>query len=506
MPAICIPVGDPRQDVLFAQIERANQLGSLLEICLDHCDPSLSPAECVRRSQLPIGFSYRSPAQGGIGTAGEEERRQQLMQALQVQPAFIELDEVLAQQIPRLGSTQRVLSWGSVHHMPENLAQLPKRAEELEIDLIKIIWPGFVLESVAKLVQALPPLESKPWVGMPIGPLASTFAVLAARWGAPWVMGALDEPAWAGWPSVFDLHEIYRLEVVDPHTLVIGALGFGRWHRAVVDGLNRLCRHQALNLRCVETIAGRLDQLGELLDQLKIPGLVVSPSFSTVPPSVHRAPQDSHDFVRLVATYDALGRHQQWTGSRVWDASVVHTLQQVCLERGLGELRGMPVLLLGDHPRRTAVLERLTHAGAVVSWSVPEQEEIRFCPSCGAEWMPAHSSPTTQSDSGFVAWSSLVSRTCKILVLLQPHLAVGFAPEHLNPLVLKPGRLVLDGTMAEHSDVLVEARARGCHIIPSSRVLAEHLARLLKKLTGQRVSTREVWHILQAEQHPEYQA
>jgi shikimate 5-dehydrogenase len=115
-------------------------------------------------------------------------------------------------------------------------------------------------------------------------------------------------------------------------------------------------------------------------------------------------------------------------------------------------------------------------------------DEVSFCPHCG-EALTA-GDPTADVarsiEARYVPFAEVSATRPDVLIVTEPGIHLGFGPTALNPLFLQPELTVLDISHFEaESDLLVEARDRGCVVVRPTYVLAEHLATQFKAVVQQ---------------------
>ena len=94
--------------------------------------------EILSKRRCPLIATIRRREEGGKWS-GSEERRHQLLRAAIVDGFdYVDLEEDIASQIPRFGTTRRIISHHNMVTMPHHLPQLWERMAKLDPDIIKI--------------------------------------------------------------------------------------------------------------------------------------------------------------------------------------------------------------------------------------------------------------------------------------------------------------------------------------------------------------------------------
>ena len=163
---ICVSVSAPSADTVARTVQANNGLVDLVEVRLDAMDrPEVD--QCMRKVQLPLLFTNRPSWEGGAFSGPEEERLQPLLQAVELQAAYVDLelraDKSLRQQlleVKRSSPTRLILSWHDFTSTPtvEELTDLLRRMRIAGADIGKIVTtaqtPGDVLRVLALLQEA----------------------------------------------------------------------------------------------------------------------------------------------------------------------------------------------------------------------------------------------------------------------------------------------------------------------------------------------------------------
>jgi 3-dehydroquinate dehydratase / shikimate dehydrogenase len=327
-------------------------------------------------------------------------------------------------------------------------------------------------------------------VGIPIGAAGRAYPVLARRLHAPWVYAALERgmETHDGLPTLQELVEHDDVRGVTDGTRVIGAAGFGVVRERTLRAFNVAFRELGINARCLPLEIGPVETLPELLDQMDIPALVASPGMGeTLLPMVeHPEPAVAiGQHVDLV-----LRKRDGWHGYNVlWRSAlkvVERTLRRTNAEPSSLE-RSNNLILGGGRLTRTLLfgLRQLKGTAAV---AVPGEDEVQFCPHCGEAVDTGGESLNlaTTLEARPVPFADLLTTRPDVLLVTDRALELGFHPMALNPVLLQPPLIVLDATTLFHeTDLLIEARARGCTVIRPQYVLGEHLAAQFKAVSGQ---------------------
>jgi shikimate 5-dehydrogenase len=153
-------------------------------------------------------------------------------------------------------------------------------------------------------------------------------------------------------------------------------------------------------------------------------------------------------------------------------------------------LAGRSVLLVGSGPVAAALLHGMQDAQTSLAVAgEPTPEEIHFCDKCGHEIAPEPSAAETLARHHgvrHVPLDSVADTRPEILVVADAALELGHGRGQLNPAWLRPPLVVVDvARLPDETDVLAEARQRGCVVVRPTYVFAELLSAQFRLLTGQ---------------------
>jgi 3-dehydroquinate dehydratase/shikimate dehydrogenase len=413
-----------------------------------------------------------------------------LQEALVAEPAVIELELDVAAKFPRSQKTKRLISINSPFRAITELPSLLEKAANVGADYVKLVWPGVLLDSMEPVLTEMLKGPKPPIVGIPIGHAARAFAVLARKCGAPWVYAALENgmETHEGMPLVRELDDVYRIRAVDHDTKLVGIIGFGTVRDRTLQVFNVGCQDLALNVRCIPLEIGPVESLKTMLDALHISGVMVTPNLGDylLPVIDHLEPA-----VALGQHVDLLLRKKDgWYGYNIlWRSALKmleRTMRRQAPPRSLEDTNNL-ILGAGRVARSMLFgLKQLKSTGAIASPNLTD--EVSFCPHCGEALTAADpvAELAKSIEARYVPFADVVSTRPDVLIVTEPGLELGFKPTALNPLFLQPELFVLDITnLVTDSDLVIEARDRGCTVVRPRYVLAEHLTTQFKAITQQ---------------------
>lgn len=489
---LCVPVASESRTLVKADLLNASRVADLIEVCLDRFTFRPDIRELVTAVRKPLIISCRRRREGGEWRHSEEQRLELLREALAAEPAVIELELDIAAQFPQTGKTKRLISINSPYKALGDLPGLLQQAAAVGADFVKVVWPGVLLDSLQPVLAEMQKGPHPPIVGIPLGHAARAFAVLARKCGAPWIYAALERgaPLDEGLPLVRELDDLYRIRAVDHETKLVGLVGFGRVSEFTLWALNEAFQDLALNLRCIPLEVGPVDGLREMLDELHISAVVVTPALGDYLVPLVEVPEPA---VALGQHVDLLLRKKEgWHGYNLLWRSALKILEWTLKRQGVAprSLEDTQNVILGRGRIAQSLLFGLLQYKATATLASAEcSDMVSFCPHCG-EAITANLAPGDQRDQPFevkarqISLAEVAAARPDVLIATPPTLELGFASDSLNPLCLQPELIVLDLTsFVADTDLICEARQRGAFVIRPRYVFAQYLASLFHAIT-----------------------
>jgi 3-dehydroquinate dehydratase/shikimate dehydrogenase len=488
---ICVPIAPESRTLARADLLNAARVADLVELGLDRFLNPPDVASLIAGVGKPVIVSCRRKKDGGHFVGKEEDRLALLREAIAADPAFIELELDIAARLPRTGKARRIVSINRPFRAITDAQEQVEKAASAGADVVKFVWPGVLLDSLEPVLTAMQKATRLKIVGVPIGSAGRAFPVLARRLGAPWVYAALERgmETHDGLPSLTELDELYDIRHVNGETKLTGAAGFGVVRERTLRAFNAGFRELGVNGRCLPLEIGPVESLAALLDQLEIAALVVSPGMGDYLFGMVQYPEPA---VALGHHVDLLLRKPDgWHGYNVLWRSVLKVIERT-LKRSGHEPKNVEQannLILGAGRSARTMLFGLRQLKATGAITVPGgRDEVAFCPHCGEA---QDTSSTTidlakSLDARHVSFADVLSTRPDVLIVTDPAVELGFQPNTLNPMFLQAPLVVADVTTLFHeSDILIEARDRGCTVVRPRYVLGEHLAAQFKAVAGE---------------------
>jgi 3-dehydroquinate dehydratase / shikimate dehydrogenase len=384
-----------------------------------------------------------------------------------------------------------------------DIADLLAQASEVDADIIKFVWPGMLLDSLQPVLSELLTHPKIPIVGLPIGYGARMFGVLARKLNAPWIYAALEQgmEIYDGMPTVRELEEKYRIREVTPQTRFIGVVGFGETRERLLQAFNAGFQELDINFRALPLEVGPVDTLKRQLEQLEIPALIATPGMGDYILPLVDHPEPAAALPRHVDLL--LQKRDGWHGYNLLWRSLLKVVERMLHRQHPAplSLENTRNLVIGGGPVARSILFGLKQLKGTSLLTIPgAQDEVAFCPGCGEALVP-ESSPddiAAALDSRAIPYRDIISTRPDVLFLADAGLRPGFQPHALNPLYLQPPLVVVDAmSMFQESDLLSEARARGCHVVRPRYVLGEYLSATFRAISGKDLPDAAFQHAME---------
>ncbi len=471
---ICISVTPESRQLAKVDIYNAANQSDIVEVCLDRLHKEPDVKDMLEGSKKPILVSCRQQEEGGKFEGTEDERMALLRQAILAGPAYIELDPITAQKIPRFGKTQRVISFASLTRPLNNVEEAFDEAVRCKADVIKFTWPTETLESAWPLLASVSQKRALPVVGLGLGRCGLTFSLLGRKYGSPWIYAALEKgmEAFPGQPTVGELDNIYRWRQVDPKTRFIGIAGSDIAEQATSKILNAAFDQLGMNTRCLPLEFKSLDQVPKMLDILKIPAIIATPSMG-------------RRIMELAGKGDELSMASKMADVIIKQADGWHAHNLIwkaalrALEAKIGKktpedrpLDRKNAIILGSGGLAISLAHGIKKRNGLVSIASGDDVEAQKIASA--------------ADIRFVPNAKMYETLVDVIVITVPNMDYGSKKLPINPSIFRHGMAIMDlSELPADSPLTGEARERGCKVVEPSEVFADYIGSLFKSLTGQ---------------------
>ncbi len=223
---LCITIGRTKHSNTIADYQRAAEQGAkLVEMRLDYIGRSVDLRRLLAVRPCPLLITCRRREDGGRWEKTEEERQMLLRSAIASGVDYVDLEEDIAEKIPRYGKTKRIISLHNFEFTPAELEDVHDRLARLDADIVKI---ATMANSFADTIRMLRLMEHAkvPTIAICMGDLGMVTRILSLRYGAPFTYAAMDSerkiaPGMIPWKTMRDL---YRPETITDQTKLFGVV------------------------------------------------------------------------------------------------------------------------------------------------------------------------------------------------------------------------------------------------------------------------------------------
>lgn len=471
---ICISVTPESRQLAKVDIYNAANQCDLVEVCLDRLVKEPDIKDMIAGSKKPVLISCRPQHEGGKFEGTEDERLMLLRQAILAGPDYIELDPDSAQKIPRFGKTQRVISFTSLTRPLTDVEGAFDEATRCKADIVKFTWPTEVLESAWPLLSIVSQKRLLPVVGLGLGRSGLTFSLLGRKYGSPWIYAALEKgmEAYPGQPTVGELDDIYRWRQVDSKTRFIGVAGGGIAEAAVSKILNAAFDLSGMNMRCLPLDFKSLDQLPKMLDILKVPAVIATPSAGS---RLMGLASNGDDVATAAKFTDVVIKSAEgWQAHNLIWKSAIRSLENKLGKQSAADrpLDKRNVMIIGSNGLAVTMAQGVKRRNGLVSiCSGDEVEAQKIAAACGIRFVPV---------------AQLYSTLFDVVVMATTSLDIGSKKSPLNPSLFRAGMTVMDlSEIPAESSLARESHERACKLVSAAEIYADYIGLLFKSLTGQ---------------------
>jgi 3-dehydroquinate dehydratase/shikimate dehydrogenase len=223
---ICVSIGRGRHKHVIAEHRHLVEQGArLVEIRLDYIRRNVTLQRLLKDRPSPVVMTCRRQQDGGKWEGTEENRIILLRAAIAAGADYIDLEEDIADQVPRYGATKRIVSLHDFEETPQDLAAIHKRLAVKDADIVKIACLANCPNDVTRMLQLLES-SSIPTIGICMGDIGASSRILAGKFGSPFTYGTFhhERQLAPGQLSFQQMTDTYRYESIDADTEVYGVI------------------------------------------------------------------------------------------------------------------------------------------------------------------------------------------------------------------------------------------------------------------------------------------
>ncbi len=277
---ICVSVGRGRHQDLISQHQQLVERGAeLVELRVDYIPRQVNIRRLLENRPGPVVITCRRESDGGKYNGDEAERQMLLRTAITEGADYIDLEEDIAEGIPRFGKTKRIISLHNFRQTPDDLEQIHQRMAALDADIVKLATmanqPGDNLRMLQLVRDA-----KVPTIGICMGEMGIPSRILAGKFGAPFTYATFspERTLAPGQLSFREMVDVYRYDQIGPQTKVYGVIADPVGHSMSPLFHNTAFGYQKIDAVYVPLRVPRehLDEFFETASQWDLRGLSVT--------------------------------------------------------------------------------------------------------------------------------------------------------------------------------------------------------------------------------------
>ncbi len=248
---LCVTIGRSRHRAMIAEYQYLAQQGAeLVEMRLDYIGRHINLKRLLAERYCPVVVTCRRKEDGGRWEKTEEERLMLLRSAIASGVDFVDLEDDIAESIPRYGSTKRIVSMHNFEHTPDDLEGIHARLAAMDADVVKI---ATMATSFADCIRMLRLVQSAtvPTIGLCMGDMGVVTRILGLRYGSPFTFTTISsERKIAPGQITFEtMRDVYRPQQIDENTRLFGVVADPVAHSLSPQIHNAAFHHNGLNCR-----------------------------------------------------------------------------------------------------------------------------------------------------------------------------------------------------------------------------------------------------------------
>ena len=478
---ICVSIGRSRHKHILAEHRHLAEEGAkLVELRLDYMSSRVNLHRLLDDRPTPVIITYRREEDGGKFTGSEEQRMTMLREAIAQGADYVDIEEDVADQIPRYGSTKRIVSYHNFRHTPEDLESLHAKMAALDADVVKI---ATMAQKPSDNVRMLELVRSSdvPTVGMCMGDIGAPSRILGAKFGTPFTYATFhhERTLAPGQLSYQQMTEIYGYERINAETEVYGVVADPVAHSLSPQIHNAAFRSHGRDAVYIpfRVPPDALEEFFKTAPALGVKGLSVTiPHKETITAHLTKVSPAAKG---IAAVNTVLFRDGEVIGANTDGQAAIDSLEHAFGVIGAdpSPLAGKKVLVLGAGGVARAVVHGLQKKGAdAIIASRTKKRADALAKEHGAkaiEWAARHNAPIDVLING---------------TPIGMHPNVDDTP--FNKSYLKPGYVVYDTVYNPESTLLIkDARDNGCRVVTGVEMFVRQAALQYLLFTGQEAPT-----------------
>ena len=224
---ICVSIARGRHRYILAEHRHLVEHGArLVEIRVDYIRRAVNLKRLLQDRPSPVIVTCRRERDRGRWKGTENERLILLRTAIVDGADYIDLEEDIADLIPRYGNTKRIISYHNFEETPEDLDAIYRRLASKDPDIIKIATMANHTSDNVRMLELVRRADV-PTVGFCMGEIGVPSRILTGKYGAPFTYATFhpERTLAPGQLSFRQMKEIYDYDSIGPETEIYGVVG-----------------------------------------------------------------------------------------------------------------------------------------------------------------------------------------------------------------------------------------------------------------------------------------
>ena len=472
---ICVSIGRGRHQQMIAEHSAlADQGISLVELRVDCIRREVNLARLLRDRPCDAIVTCRREADGGRWKGTEEERLTILRTAIAEQVAYVDLEEDIAEQIPRFGKTKRIVSIHNFAETPDDLEAVHKRLKGLDPDIVKIATMANKPRDNVRMLNLIAQADI-PTVGICMGEMGMPTRILGVRYGAPFTFSTYQQeralaPGQIGFRR---MRQEFNFDQIKEDTELFGVIGDPIGHSLSPLIHNAAFRELNLN-KAYLPFRVPPESIEEFIDDA--PGMGIRGLSVTIP---HKEAILKHcDKIDGAVKGIGAANTLVWKDDGIYGFNTDYKAAMNCLDERLDTasrrkpLAGHSALILGAGGAARAIAFGLVRRGADVAIASRTQTRAeKMARALGCRSIP---------------WENRHKTKAEVVVNATPvgmHPNVNESPFEMHH--FRPNAIVFDSVYnPEHTLFLKDATQRKCRVISGVEMFIGQAALQFRHFTG----------------------
>lgn len=224
---ICVSLGRTRHSAfLQGHQQLADQKAELVELRVDWLRKRPDIGRLLQNRPTPVVVTCRRPDDKGRWSGTEEQRQALLREAIVLGAEYVDLEEDIADDIPRYGETKRIISYHNFEETPQELYDIYQRMTKKDHDILKIVTMANRPADNVRMLEMLASADV-PTVGFCMGEYGTISRILCGRAGAPFTYAGFsrEREMAPGQLTFAETRNLYRYRKITSKTKVFGVIG-----------------------------------------------------------------------------------------------------------------------------------------------------------------------------------------------------------------------------------------------------------------------------------------